>query len=303
MLDTCFVTILSAPKTLSPSTFAVEDARRCHDLKRFWPPIPVLPGIIIIAPNPSKEEVRSIFCGSFKWLLLTSFSPSSLNAFESVSTSTAPFSAIMLHLSLWFTLVWSFWTLSQAAPSPESSPTLTKREAPPLSTACGDIVRDASMYSLIHQVDNLLTRLGINTFKADLVYECLTSVPFNPAVATRFIKYLNDSLQFQSTLAYLKTPPAGYQQPPVDLLGGLERIQALINTGSFENQYEFEATLQSLVYLAHDHHLSLAAGILGIFSFGTSYRIASVSIDGIQLPKIYLTGTSIASIPSRSDPN
>ena len=105
------------------------------------------------------------------------------------------------------------------------------------------------------------------------------------------MKYYTESVQFQSTLEYLKNPPPGYQQPAFDLLGGLETIQGLINTGQFDNQYEFEAALQSVVYGAHDDHLSLASGILGVFSFGTSYRIVSLSQDGIELPKVYLSGT------------
>ncbi|KAG4412855.1 hypothetical protein IFR04_014016 [Cadophora malorum] len=161
---------------------------------------------------------------------------------------------------------------TQAAPSSKSAASQVKREAPPQSTACGDIVRDAT----------------VNQFPASKVYECLTSVPFNPAVASRFLKYYKDSVQFQSTLAYLKTPPASYLQPPVDLLGGLDVIQTKIDTGAFANQYEFEATLQRLIYSAHDDHFDLASGILGVFAFGTSYRIVSVSEDGIELPKVYV---------------
>lgn len=126
-------------------------------------------------------------------------------------------------------------------------------------------------------------------FEAKKAYECLTSVPFNPAVATRFLQYYNETLQFQSTLAYLKTPPPSYQQPAVDLLKGLEQIQQDIDKGTFPNQYAFEATLQNLLYSAHDAHLILNAGVLAVFTFGSPYAISSVSIDGLQLPKVYVT--------------
>ncbi|KAL2061185.1 hypothetical protein VTL71DRAFT_7458 [Oculimacula yallundae] len=169
-----------------------------------------------------------------------------------------------------------FWLLLlnviNAAPSQKSAGSLTRREAPPQSTACGEIVRDAN----------------VNQFPASKVYECLTSVPFNPAVASRFIKYYKDSVQFQSTLAYLKAPPASYLQPAVDVLAGLDLIQTKIDTGVFKNQYEFEATLQRLIYSAHDDHLDIAWGILGVFAFGTSYRIVTVSADGIELPQVYV---------------
>ncbi|KAH6692884.1 hypothetical protein BKA61DRAFT_684007 [Leptodontidium sp. MPI-SDFR-AT-0119] len=180
----------------------------------------------------------------------------------------------MMYLSFFYTVLCLLWaSVVYSAPSIKSPPSLTKREAPPpQSTACGDIVRDAS----------------VNQFPASKVYECLTSVPFNPAVASRFLKYYKESVQFQSTLAYLKTPPASYLQPPVDLLGGLDVIQTKIDIGAFENQYEFEATLQKLIYSAHDDHFDIAWGTLGVFSFGTRYRIVSVSEDGIELPQVYV---------------
>jgi hypothetical protein len=71
----------------------------------------------------------------------------------------------------------------------------------------------------------LLRKIDTIIFNASLAYECLTSVPFNPAVATSFLQYLNDTFLFQSTLACLKNPPASYQQPSVDLLAGLNDLQ------------------------------------------------------------------------------
>lgn len=107
-------------------------------------------------------------------------------------------------------------------------------------------------------------------------------------MATRFLNYYNDTIQFQSTLSYLKSPPTSYQQPSVDLLAGLLDLQQGIDSGIFPNQYEFEAALARLLYAAHDGHLTLYAGILAAFSFGSPYDIVSVSPDGIQLPKVYL---------------
>ena len=125
-------------------------------------------------------------------------------------------------------------------------------------------------------------------FNATLAFECLTSVPFNPAVASRFISYYNDTLQFQSTLKYLKSPPPSYQQPAVDLIAGLNRIQSAIDEGIFSNQYEFEAALQTLVYAAHDGHVDILAGALSAFSFASPRDLVSLSLDGQQIPKVYL---------------
>lgn len=118
-------------------------------------------------------------------------------------------------------------------------------------------------------------------------------MPFNPAVATRFLKYYNDTLQFQSNTAYIKNPPTSYQQPSSDLFSGLDQIQKDIDAGVFPNQYAFEATLQQLIISAHDAHLNLNAGVLSAFTFASVYGIVSVSPDGLQTPKVYVTGMVI----------
>ncbi|KAK7718646.1 hypothetical protein SLS64_002606 [Diaporthe eres] len=163
--------------------------------------------------------------------------------------------------SQWINAVLSLGLVARSARSQSTEP------------ACGQIVNALG---------------GQDVFNASLVYDCLTSVPFNPAVATRFIAYWNDTLRFQSTLTYLKNPPADYQQPAVDLLAGLSELQNAVESGAFKNQYEFEVALQLLLVSAHDAHLYLNAGILAAFTFASPYDIVSLSTDGIELPKVYL---------------
>jgi hypothetical protein len=105
-------------------------------------------------------------------------------------------------------------------------------------------------------------------------------------------------MQFQSTLELLKSPPSSYQQPAVDVVSRLNQMILDIDKGVFKNEYEFESALQAIVYAMHDDHVSLTAGVLGAFSFGVDwdYEIVSVSLDGLQLPKIYFTGTSCSPI-------
>lgn len=131
-------------------------------------------------------------------------------------------------------------------------------------------------------------------FSAQQAFDCLSSVPFVPGVADQFLTYYNDTLQFQSTTAYLKDPPTSYQQPSIDLVQGLDQIRQGIANGVFGNQYAFEATLQNLIQQTHDTHLVLDFGILNAFSFGSPYGIVSVSPDGIQSPKVYCYGKSCA---------
>lgn len=133
------------------------------------------------------------------------------------------------------------------------------------------------------------SNIDYTLFYADEVFQCLQSVPFNDAVATRFINYYNMTLQFHTTTAFLKDPPAGYQQPPVDVQQVLGQIQANVTAGVYKNQYSFEADLHVLVQRMHDSHVTLNAGILDTFSFLSPYSLVSVSADGKQAPEIYLS--------------
>ena len=131
---------------------------------------------------------------------------------------------------------------------------------------------------------------AVNLFTAELAHDCLISTPFNATVATQFLSYYKDTLQFQSTLAYLKNPPSTYKQPSLDLLGGLDSIQRAVDTGLYKNEYDFEAAVQKIVYATHDAHISLYAGALSVFTFGAPVSIVSVSTDGIAYPKVFILG-------------
>jgi hypothetical protein len=164
---------------------------------------------------------------------------------------------------------------------PQDTPTSSIKPQP---TFCGDIIRK--------------TKRGpdgeIKQLEASEVFQCLSSVPFNAAVGSRFIKYFNDTLQFHSTLAYLKKPPTGYQQPAVDLIHNLGIIQSKVNQAQFRNQYDFEEAIQQLIYSAHDKHIHLNAGLLSPFRFKSPFRIVSYSLDGKQEPRLYLLGSCIS---------
>lgn len=175
-------------------------------------------------------------------------------------------------------LTWCLVVVHAQSPSRiRSRASLTKRDAAPAPnpTICGDII-------------DVVNTKGSRLFYASDAYECLMSVPFNAAVAHRFIDYYNTTIQFQSTLAYLKNPPSGYQQPPVDVAAQLARIRQNVTSGVYKNQYTFEADFQHLVYQMHDSHVDLSAGILSVFSFASPLSLVTASIDGKQEPKVYL---------------
>ena len=127
-------------------------------------------------------------------------------------------------------------------------------------------------------------------FTAKLAYDCLTSAPFNSSVALDFLDYYNTTLQFQTTLNTLKNPPPSYKQPQFDLSAALADIKQRIQTGKFQNEYEFEVAVMKAVFATHDAHMNLNTGILSAFTFGSPLRIVSASTDGIAMPKIYIPG-------------
>ncbi|KAJ5511769.1 Interphotoreceptor retinol-binding [Penicillium expansum] len=184
------------------------------------------------------------------------------------------------------------WTVPGVLGVPPSTTTSTFTPNP---TVCGDIVQGRSTRSFFYYllgacVNNSEDSLHQSRllFNATKVYDCLISVPFNPAVGSRLIKYINDTIQFQSTLAYLAHPPPTYQQPAVDLLAGLTELHHRVDQGLFANEYEFEVALNGLVSSAHDGHLNLNGGVLENFIFAAPVDIVSVSLDGLELPKVYV---------------
>jgi hypothetical protein len=108
--------------------------------------------------------------------------------------------------------------------------------------------------------------LGYAYHYASDAYACLSSVPFNAAVATRFIRYINDTIKSQSTMEYLKEPLAGYQQLSVDIFSELANIQHNIKTQAYANQHQFETDVQNLLYRAHDAYMYLNGEITAAFS-------------------------------------
>ncbi|KAK2015914.1 peptidase S41 family protein [Colletotrichum eremochloae] len=172
--------------------------------------------------------------------------------------------------------------LALALPSLRSPKDLPRRQEAPFEdrSICGRIIDEVNK--------------GFIFFYAADVYDCLVSVPFHQAPALRFIEYYNTTIQFQSTLAHLKNPPAGYQQPAFDFMKALDELRHNVTTGVFKNQYDFEAMMQYLVYSVHDAHVDLYAGILSAFSFASPMPLVAASIDGKEAPKVYFADDIIA---------
>jgi hypothetical protein len=134
---------------------------------------------------------------------------------------------------------------------------------------------------------------------AGLAYECLTSVPFRRSAALATIDAVEKMVQFQSNLAYLKNPPDGYDNPPVDILGGLANIRSRVSESVYSNQYDFEADIAGLFSSARDGHLSFDGPT---YAGAVRWRrdvdtiLVSMSLDGGPA-KIYSLGMNFQCRP------
>lgn len=138
--------------------------------------------------------------------------------------------------------------------------------------------------------DILIGVLGSTFFvSAELAHACLTSVPFKREDALRLIDGLDSFWHWQSTIDYLKDPPKGYLLPATDLDKGIERIRNKASGKEYENEFEFQQDMNSLVLSVHDGHFNLYLDALNVFSFrrGEIGPIVSLSLDGESLPKVY----------------
>lgn len=107
---------------------------------------------------------------------------------------------------------------------------------------------------------------------------------------------------WQSTLAWLKDPPAGYMLPSVDILGGLANISEQTAARTCTSEYNFQLSIIELISAAHDGHFAYRPDIFKAFIFRNSLvkDLVSVSQDRKEPPKIYHHGESGPDVPINS---
>ncbi|KAF2163719.1 hypothetical protein M409DRAFT_57214 [Zasmidium cellare ATCC 36951] len=128
---------------------------------------------------------------------------------------------------------------------------------------------------------------------AKVAYACLQSVPLHTKDAALQLEGVRTFTQFQSTLAYLKTPTEGYLYPAVDVFGAYDQIAKKLENNEYKGEYDFQFDLLDTINSAHDGHFWYFADITQIFSF-VRQPLYSVSKDGISVPEVYLAADIIA---------
>ncbi|KXH54818.1 peptidase S41 family protein [Colletotrichum salicis] len=207
----------------------------------------------------------------------------------------------------------TWWTLASAAvvlaapapqapgqtPTPTSSGTPTTPSAPNGTVPSGNGQACAQIQPKVQQF-LMASPKATPQVPAQLAFDCLQTVPNKKGPAKDLIKSLKAYVQWQSTLSWLKNPPASYMLPPTDIEGGLDEIEKKSEAGSYKSEYEFQLAVFQLIASAHDGHFAFRGDVFKGFSFRNNLAadIVSVSRDGVEVPKLYhlaqLDGNSTA---------
>lgn len=178
-------------------------------------------------------------------------------------------------------------TLSSTKPAATQAPQSTGSPTEPCALVSSSIDTFFSVYS----------DTGSPIIPGPLAYECLRSVPVDvdgdPDLVDGYAAYL----QFQTTLEYLKNPPAGRLDPPVDLIAGLDSIASKLGSSYYHDEWTLQTDIIKLIDKSYDGHLTWVPDISRVFTFVSVseildgkpvlFDLASVSDDGTSLPKVY----------------
>jgi hypothetical protein len=142
---------------------------------------------------------------------------------------------------------------------------------------------------------------------AELAYECLNSIPFNQSAAAALVEAMRPYLDWQSTTSYVKDPPekvrvsastptsctdsrlqyAKNVQPPYDFWSVFNAIEANVAHGAYDSEYDFGWDLYQSTQQLHEGHFMYIPDVVGLFQFGRTTALVSVSEDGVDLPLVY----------------
>ncbi|ETR98262.1 hypothetical protein M419DRAFT_46701, partial [Trichoderma reesei RUT C-30] len=124
---------------------------------------------------------------------------------------------------------------------------------------------------------------------SQLALACIETTPFKSDVAVSFVDELKKYLEWHSTTEILRNPPPTALSATVDLFGGLANIRDRASANLYKSQYDFDADLFHLLSFANDGHLVILPCSF-IFTFRSPLRLASLSSDGIAIPRLYTLG-------------
>ncbi|KAF2462385.1 hypothetical protein BDY21DRAFT_331256 [Lineolata rhizophorae] len=130
------------------------------------------------------------------------------------------------------------------------------------------------------------------TVPARIAWDCINSVPFNQSAAADLVAAMRPYINWQSTVNWLKNPPAEYAekvQGAYDVWALVNELAEKVNSGSFANEYEFGLQLYKLFQQAHDGHFVYIPDSVGtVFQWRRPEALVSISEDGQAMPAIFV---------------
>ncbi|KAK1910670.1 hypothetical protein P3342_008550 [Pyrenophora teres f. teres] len=175
-------------------------------------------------------------------------------------------------------------------PTPAPTPTADDTDIKPstIATVSGPIKTSEACGDIAAYVVDTTERFP--AVDAELAYACLKSLPFNSEDASTTLDEIKKMAQFQSTLSYLKDPPKGWPNEPVDIMAGLEDIRVKVESRTYTNEYDFETDIAALFVKAHDGHLAWNGMVYSaafMWRRSSDFALISASKDGSEIPRIW----------------
>jgi hypothetical protein len=169
------------------------------------------------------------------------------------------------------------WVAVHAAP--QKPPTTA---SPPVSTAAPCEVVASLSWSAVDASPTVY--VDYPKIPASSAIACLASVPYNATAAGQWVTSLKTYLSWQSTTPYQRSTTNEYLQfDPEAFLGYIET-----NIDSYANELSFQQDLYKVFRYARDGHMRYTPWMFGIFAFGRSLPLVSISEDGFQAPKPFV---------------
>ena len=166
----------------------------------------------------------------------------------------------------------------QANATSVSLPTSTTSIVPTSGNPCAQI---SSIYTNSTEYNPRIS--------AQLAYECLQDVALDQTNDEVWLDTLRPYLEWQSTTAYLKDPPAGYLEPAIDVHAEFENIVTRLKNNNYKSEYDLDFDIYRLFQRTHDGHFRYIPSLVGgIFGFGRPLSLISYSEDGTAAPKPFV---------------
>lgn len=125
------------------------------------------------------------------------------------------------------------------------------------------------------------------TVEAKLANDCLKSVPLHKKEALELVDSLRPYLEWQSDLAYVKSPPKDYEPGPFDIFGHLDKVRANLVADKYKSELAFQKDLFEMTAKVRNGHFQFAPDALtGVFDYIRPFSLVSYSKDTLSLPAI-----------------